>query len=420
MPLVDCPRELLEWLAIPSVRALPGHRVDVVRAGRWICDFMAGCGTWRLDEHGPLVLGSVSASAANAPTVLVYGHFDVQPAGDEALWDSPPFAPEIRGDWLYGRGTADSKANSYVLLSAIRSLARADRLPVNITAVFDGAEEVDGTAAPEYATAPALTPAAAIVWDGSMFDRDTPAFYVSSRGTIAYDVRVTTSERDLHSGIYGGYAMNAVHALMAALAPVLSDSFAGPAMAASADERRQWRVPELVGVVRRPGAVFQERTQLGTSVDVTGIEGGYPGLHSAVVPARARARVAIRVGPGVDPAAADASFRRAVADAMPPGASLEIACESSVAPAQTLADSRPLRLAADAFERVLGVRPLLLRAGATIPIAAALASRGISTIMTGLALPESCGHAPNERFLVAHLDLGIELARSLLTSLGDL
>jgi acetylornithine deacetylase/succinyl-diaminopimelate desuccinylase-like protein len=424
--IAECPQALLDWLAIPSVSADARRREDVRAAGRWACEFMDGCGDWHMEEPDPLVLGAIPASrdAERAPHVLVYGHFDVQPAGDETLWASPPFAPEVRDGWIYGRGAADSKANCFVLLQALRDLAADGALPVNVIAIFDGAEEVDGSAASEHVAGLGAVPAAAIVWDGSMWRRDVPAFYVSSRGTIAYEVSVRTSDRDLHSGIYGGYALNAVHALLAVLAPVTGTELVAAALRPTASEREQWRRldPEVTGIVARGSgrASFQELVQIGTSVDVTGIDGGHAELHSAVIPARASARVAIRVGPGADCDAIDRTFRRRMAEALPGDARLTVNCVSRVPPAQTPADARALVLAADAFAHVFGRRPLLLRTGATIPIAAALARRDVPTIMTGLAVPESRGHAPDERFLLRYVDQGTAAVRELLTRLGDL
>ncbi|HVW89270.1 MAG TPA: M20/M25/M40 family metallo-hydrolase, partial [Gaiellaceae bacterium] len=214
--------ELAEFLRIPSISADDAHRDDVVRAAQWVCAFVrdAGGECEVVDWHGqPLAIGEVRASkdAENAPTVLCYGHFDVQPPDPLELWESAPFEPEIRGAYLYGRGTVDDKGQLYMLLAAARELARAGELPVNVRFCCDGEEETGGHSIVEFLESDERGADAAIIFDSGMIRRDVPAFNLATRGMAYFHVTLRTGERDLHSGMYGGAALNAAHALIRTL-----------------------------------------------------------------------------------------------------------------------------------------------------------------------------------------------------------
>ena len=214
--------ELAELLRIPSVSADPARAGDVLRAADWVCAFVRDAGGTCdvLDWHGqPLVVGEIPASSnpETAPTALCYGHFDVQPPDPLELWESDPFEPEIRGDYLYGRGTVDDKGQLYMLLAAARELARAGELPVNVRFCCDGEEETGGHSIVEYLEADERGADVGVIFDSGMIRRDVPAFNLSSRGVVYFHVTLRTGERDLHSGMYGGAALNAAHALIRAL-----------------------------------------------------------------------------------------------------------------------------------------------------------------------------------------------------------
>src|SRR5437763_787620 len=214
--------ELAEFLRIPSISADPAHAGDVVRAGDWVCAFIRDAGGTCdvVDWHGqPLAIGEIPASTdpGAAPTVLCYGHFDVQPADPLELWESDPFEPEIRGDYLYGRGTVDDKGQLYMLLAGARELARAGELPVNVRFCCDGEEETGGHSIVEFLEVDERGADAAIIFDSGMIRRDLPAFNVAMRGIAYFHVTLRTGTRDLHSGMYGGAALNAAHALIKTL-----------------------------------------------------------------------------------------------------------------------------------------------------------------------------------------------------------
>jgi acetylornithine deacetylase/succinyl-diaminopimelate desuccinylase-like protein len=209
--------ELAEFLRIPSVSADPAHSGDVMIAAEWVRDFIldAGGTCEIVDWHGqPLAIGEIRASGGvEAPTVLCYGHFDVQPAAPLDLWESDPFEPVIRDGYLYARGTVDDKGQLYMLLVGARELAQAGELPVNVRFCCDGEEETGGHSIVEFLEADERGADAAIIFDSGMIRRDLPAFNLATRGLVYFHVTLRTGERDLHSGMYGGAALNAAHAL---------------------------------------------------------------------------------------------------------------------------------------------------------------------------------------------------------------
>ena len=204
--------ELAELIAIPSVSADPAHREDVKRAGEWVCELIRRIGgTAELTPFGEreLVLGEIPASTdpANASTVLVYNHFDVQPPEPLDLWESDPFELEVRGEWAYGRGVADDKGQLWLVLKGAQRLVEANALPVNLRIAFDGEEEVGGHTIADWVAQDERGADACVIFDGGMLRRDVPTIELATRGLVGVDVKVRTGERDLHSGMYGGAAL---------------------------------------------------------------------------------------------------------------------------------------------------------------------------------------------------------------------
>jgi acetylornithine deacetylase/succinyl-diaminopimelate desuccinylase-like protein len=418
--------ELAEFLRIPSVSADPAHAADVRAAGDWVCEFIRGTG------------GEVraSADAANAPTVLCYGHFDVQPPDPLELWDSLPFEPEVRGPYLYARGVADDKGQVYLLLSAARELARAGRLPVNVRFTCDGEEETGGHSIIDFLAADDRGADAAVIFDSEMVAPGVPAFNVATRGLAYFHVELSTGGRDLHSGIFGGAALNAAHALMATLRAVvardgrLAEPLRAGVAAPSAEELDGWRrlppgAEQLADQGARPAdqlaaEEFYLRTFAEPALDVNGIESGSPRLQKTVLPVHAVANVSIRLAPGQDVTVIADAFERTLRAAAPAGVELTVQLLSSAQPGLVAPDAPAVQLAQDAFERVIGARPLLIRSGGTLPIVPALSNRGIPTIVSGFSLPDANIHSPNERLLVEYVPLGIATARALLEEFARL
>ncbi len=433
--------ELSDWLRIPSVSADPAHAGDVMAAGEWVCRFLrdAGGEAELVDWHGqPLAVGELRASGGDAdvPTVLCYGHFDVQPPDPLELWDSPPFEPEIRDGYLYGRGVADDKGQLYMLLAAARELAQAGELPVNVRFACDGEEESGGHSILEFLAADEGRADVAVIFDTGMIRADRPAFNIATRGMAYFHLTLRTGVRDLHSGVYGGAAMNAAHALISILGAVLPRDGRLPeplrqGLAAPSDEELEgWRAlpsgeEELDEQGARPAdpraaEEFHLRTFAEPALDVNGLVSGSPHLEKTVLPVEAEANVSIRLAPGQDAAVIADAFRRLVTEAVPAGAELTVELMSSAAPGLVPPDAPAMRLGLRAFERVLGVRPALIRSGGTLPIVPALSAKGIPTIITGFSLPDANVHSPNECLPAEHVARGIAAARALFQELRGL
>jgi len=429
--------ELSEWLRIPSVSADPAHAGDVRAAGEWLCEFVRGAGgdagLVETQTH-PLAVGEIRAStgADDAPTVLLYGHFDVQPPTPLDLWESDPFEPELRDGYLYCRGAVDDKGNSYLALKAARLLAEDGSLPVNLRVAFDGEEEIGGDSIVDFLADDERGADACVIFDSGMPREDVPAFDLAVRGLVYFHVRMRTGERDLHSGVFGGAALNAMHALMEAFETVtaLPDELRAGVVSPTEEELRSWQELDPGAVVLAEAGAkpidadaaddFYVRTFAGPAVDVHGIQGGEPVLTKTVLPVFAEANVSIRLAPGQDAEQIAAAFERLLRDAAPEGSELEIDRRSAGAPGLIPPDAAAVRLAQEAFERVVGRRPLLLRSGGSIPLVPALADRGIPTVLTGFALPDANMHSPNERLLVRYVQLGVAAARETLLAFAEL
>jgi acetylornithine deacetylase/succinyl-diaminopimelate desuccinylase-like protein len=433
--------ELSELLRIPSISADPARAGDVREAGEWVRDFVrAAGGTAELvDWEGqPLAIGEIAASegADTAATVMIYGHFDVQPPDPLERWDSPPFEPTLRDGWLYARGVADDKGQLYLLLKAARLLAEAGSLPVNVRVVCDGEEETGGHSIVDFLAAEDRNADACVIFDSSMLARGLPVFNIATRGLVYLHVEVRTGGHDLHSGVFGGAALNAMHALVQTLAGVLPrggrlpESLREGAAPPGPQELSDWAaLPTGAEVLADQGAQpaderaaeeFYVRTWAEPAIDVHGLAGGSPQLQKTVLPVLAEANLSIRLAPGQDVEPAAAEVERLLRASAPPGAEVAVERWSSAPPGLVRADSPAIVLALDAFERTLGVRPRLIRSGGTLPIVPALASRDVPVIVTGFDLPEGNIHSPNERLLAEYIPLGIKTAQELLQGFAAL
>ncbi len=379
---------------------------------------------------------AASREPETAPTILCYGHFDVQPPDPLELWDSPPFELEERDGWLYARGVADDKGQLFMLLKAAELLAKAGELPVNLRFACDGEEEIGGHSIVDWIAADERGADAAIVFDSGMVERDVPGFNIAVRGLCYFHVRVSTGARDLHSGMYGGASLNAMHALMQTLSGVMPRNGRVPealrvgVVPPSAEELAAWKLlpagdAELAAAGSQPadaaaGEEFYLRTWGEPSVDVHGIQGGSPVLQKTVIAVEAEANLSIRLVGNQDPDVISAALETLLRDAAPDGAVVEVTRLSAAPPGSVPADAPAVVHGQDAFEEVLGVRPLLIRSGGAIPLVSALAARGVATVLTGFALNESNIHSPNERIPAAYLPIGVETAAALYRHLGRL
>ena len=426
--------ELADFLRIPSISADPAYAADVVQAAEWVRDHVRGSGgECELVPWGqrPLVIGEIRASQdpAGAPTVLCYGHFDVQPPDPLELWHSDPFELELRDGYLYARGAVDDKGQLYMLLAAARELAQAGQLPVNVRFCCDGEEETGGHSIVEYIEQDERGADAAVIFDSGMIRRGMPAFNIAMRGIVYFHVTVRTGERDLHSGMYGGAALNAAHALIRTLDSLiahdgtLADELRVGRAEPTAEELEGWgALPPGASELSDQGARpkderaaddFYLRTFAEPAIDVNGIATGSPTLQKTVLPVEAVANVSMRLAPGQKVEEVAPVFERLLREAAPEGADLEIELWGSSPPGLVAPDAKAIQLGLDAFQKVLGVRPALIRSGGTLPIVRALADKGIPTVITGFGLPDSNVHSPNERLVAEYIPLGTAAAREL-------
>ena len=434
--------ELREFIAIPSVSADPAHLDDVRRAAEWVRDFVKRAGgEAELVPMGErdLVIGDIPANAngAKAPTVMIYGHFDVQPPAPLELWESPPFELAERDGWYYARGIADDKGQLFTLLKAAQLLREQNALPVNIRVVSDGEEEIGGHSVVDFLEADERGADVCIIFDGGMTRAEQPEFGLATRGLVAFHLKVKTGERDMHSGYYGGAALNAIHVLMQGLSAVtarsnglLPDQLRVGREALSQVEvdslkslPKGWEILDEAGATPLDGKAaddFYDRTWAEPSLDVNGIRGGKPEFVNTTLIVEAEARFTIRLAPGQDPETIAATVEKLIQGAVPDSAEVELIRENSAAPGVFSADSPAIQLGMEAFKKATGVRPLLVRVGGTLPIYPALAAKGIPTIGTGFALRESNVHSPNERLRVEDIDRAVAAASELYRSLAAL
>ncbi len=432
--------ELGAFLRIPSISAEPGRAEDVRAAADWLVALIRAEGGEAaiVEREGrPLVDALVPASLpAPGPPLLCYGHFDVQPPGPPELWETDPFSPEVRGGWLYARGVADDKGQLWALLRAALDLSHEGALPVDVRFCLDCEEEVGGTAIVDYLEETAGDARACVIFDTAMLDAETPVLTVGTRGTLYLHVEVRTGERDLHSGVYGGAALNALHVLVAALGRLMQQAGRVPeplladVAVPDGQELRTWEMlPAGASQLAAQGAVpadanaareFYLRTWALPSIDVNGIEGGSPVLQKTIVASTARANVSMRLAPGQTVEALAPVVEELLKRDLPAGARLDVQNVAACDPGLTAPDARAVQLAADAIERATGKRPLVLRSGGSLPLMPLLERLGIPAVVSGFDVPDGNIHAPNERMLVSNLGLALAAARELYVALAEL
>jgi acetylornithine deacetylase/succinyl-diaminopimelate desuccinylase-like protein len=429
--------DLLTWLRIPSISTGDGDPADLERAAAWVVERVgAAGGDARVvsTPGNPLAVGELRAARSDAPTVLIYGHYDVQAIGDPDAWVTPPFEPDVRDGRVYARGASDDKGNFLPLLHVACELAAAGALPVNIRVLVEGEEESGGASVADWVRADEHGADCAIVFDSGMIDERTPAITVGLRGIIQLNLLVRTARRDLHSGVYGGSALNALHAVHAMLGVVLPgpdgrlrEELRAGIVAPSQAERDSWAaLPDgdevLAEAGARPaypgaGAEYYERNGADSSLDVNAINAGQP---RTVVPAVARVTVSQRLAPGQSAETALPVLEGLLRDALPPGAELEIESLHSGEPALFPPDTPAIALAARAIERAAGAAPVLARSGGSIPVVAEFAARDIPAVVSGFAVEGDTIHAPNESYRLAGLEQGEAAARELYEALAAL
>jgi acetylornithine deacetylase/succinyl-diaminopimelate desuccinylase-like protein len=425
---------LKAWLRIPSISTLSEHKPDIRRAAEFALNELRAAGlTGELieGEGNPLVFAEWTG-APGAPTLLLYGHYDVQPPDPLDEWKSPPFEPEVRGQDIFARGSSDDKGQTYILIKAVEGLLKTrGKLPVNVKFLIEGEEETGGEHIESYVgTKPArLKSDAAIICDTEMFAPELPTICIGLRGMVYAELHVEGANHDLHSGVYGGAAPNPMQAV-AEIISALKDrdghiqipGFYDRVVPPSPKEREAWaRLPfderdytekemgarELVG---EPGIPLLERLWARPTFEVHGIRGGFTGEGAkTVIPARAVAKISTRLVADQDPAEATEQLKKAVAQACPRGVTAELKVLHSAPPSLVNPDNRFIHAAADAMSEVFGKPTVYIRSGGSIPIVAAFEqSLGIPSVMMGFGLPDDNLHAPNEKLHLPNFYRGIE------------
>jgi acetylornithine deacetylase/succinyl-diaminopimelate desuccinylase-like protein len=418
---------LKEFLRIPSISALPEHAPDVRRAAEWLAAELRGAGVEHVevsDTGGhPIVYGDW-LHADGAPTVIVYGHYDVQPVDPLDEWRTPPFEPHVEGDRLIGRGTGDDKGQIHAhVVAAATLLATRSALPVNVKYVFEGEEESSSVHLDPWLTAnrDRLAADAAIISDTGFFEGNIPAITVTLRGLMYAQIDVRLAGSDLHSGSYGGAVSNPAVALAQIITalkgpdgririPGFYDTVveATPAereaiAALPFDEeafRKQTGVPALVG---ESGYSTLERKSIRPTLDVNGVWGGFQGDGSkTIIPASAHAKVSTRLVADQEPHDIFEKLKAFVEEIAPPGVEVLVDLLGTGLPSRTPTDHPFVGAAMRALERTFGRTPVSINAGGSIPIAASFQRiLGLPVVLEGFTQPNDLAHAPNE-----WLDLG--------------
>jgi acetylornithine deacetylase/succinyl-diaminopimelate desuccinylase-like protein len=364
---------------------------------------------------------------------LIYGHYDVQDPGEESQWTTPPFEPDIRDGRLYARGAADDKGNFLPLLHVACEMADAGELPVHVRVLVEGAEESGTDDVNDWVLADERGADCAIVFDSGMLDAETPAITTATRGIVFAALEVRTGERIAHSGVYGGAALNAFHALHRALAAVLPgpDGHLPDALRAGVEppspaELADWEAlpggaAELAQAGAPPSdpaaaAEFYLRTGADASLDVHRIRGGEA---RTIIPPVASCDLSVRLAPGQDPEQISNALEALLRGALPDGAELTYSAVLAN-PSAFDPESKPLRIARSALARACGRDPVLIRTGGSLPVLSAFSERGIPAIVSGFGLPQDAFHAPDESFALTSLDLGRRSARALYEDLAEL
>ncbi len=432
---------LMALLRVQSISADPGHAGDMHRAAELVADEVrraGGAAEVVVTSGHPLVIGEVPPSdgAADAPLVTIYGHYDVQPPGDLALWTSPPFDPQVRDGNLYARGASDDKGNLFMLLVALQRMRDEGRLRVRARVLVDGEEESGGHSAVDYVAGEADPPRAAVIFDSPMVGPGRPAVCTGLRGLAYFRVRLRGAEADLHSGMHGGAALNAVHALVDVLSAVLprDGRVPGPlrdgAARPSGDEVAAWAgLPRGEDILAEAGgrpadsdaaAEYHLRTTMLPSLDVHGLRAGDPSMVATVIPATAEATLSCRVPPGADADHLAGVLRGMLEEAVPPGADIEVE-GLGVAGASRIDPADPVMVAAmQGITQATGLPVTPVGIGGSIPVVAAMAARGTTVVLSGFALPDDGYHSPDEHLRMEHLALGVRAAEGILDALADI
>lgn len=425
--------ELFDLLRIPSVSANPDFSEDVFEAAQFVADRLIEAGADHVEvcptAGYPVVYGERIVDPA-LPTVLVYGHYDVQPADPYELWHSPPFEPEIRDGKIYARGACDDKGQVYMHVKAFEYMMRYDALPCNIKFMIEGEEEVGSANLATFIVEnrERLRADVVLISDTSMIANDVPSIDAGLRGLSYVEVEVTGPNRDLHSGVYGGAVTNPINALCGMIAQ-MHDAQGRITIPGFYDQVQELTQGERDDLNRAPfdaeaykkdldidalrgeeGYNTMERTGIRPTLDVNGIWGGYTGEGSkTVLPSKAFAKISMRLVPHQTSETATELFSRYFQSIAPPGVRVEVRPHHGGEPVVTPTDSVAFRAASLAMLDTFGVNPIPTRGGGSIPIVALFEKElGLKSVLMGFGLDSDALHSPNEHYGVFNYFKGIE------------
>jgi acetylornithine deacetylase/succinyl-diaminopimelate desuccinylase-like protein len=423
----------MEFLRIPSISALPEHADDCQAAAEWLAAALTAAGAEHVrvaeTTNHPVVYGDW-LHAEGAPTVLVYGHYDVQPVDPLDLWISPPFEPIVQGDRMLARGAADDKGQVHLHLMALEALlATAGALPVNVKYLFEGDEEFDSRHLEAWVTAnrDLLAADVAVISDTGFFDGNLPAITIGLRGMEYIQIDVVGTAVDLHSGQFGGAVENPINALCQIVAALkgpdgrirvpgfyddvveLSEQDRAAMAALPFDETAYQAMLGLPALAGEAGFTTLERRGARPTLDVNGIWGGFQGEgKKTIIPAHAHAKVSCRLVARQDPSKILAALTAYIEEVAPPGVRTTVTHLGAGRPTLTPIDHPVTQAAARALEATFGRTPLYAREGGSIPVAATFETLlGLPVVLLGFTPPDDNAHAPNESMHLDNYERGI-------------
>lgn len=445
--------ELKAWLRLPSISTIPAHKSDVAAAARWLVASMQQSGLEHVElietTGHPLVYGDWLHAGTDKPTVLIYGHYDVQPVDPLDLWITPPFEPTVRpgqgyrqgGDELFARGASDDKGQTFIHIKAVEALLQCTgSLPVNVKFLIEGEEESGGRAIAEYVPANTAKLAAdvCLISDTGMLAPDQPVITYGLRGGWSCEITVTGPAHDLHSGMYGGATHNPNQALCELLAAlhdpdgrITVPGFYDHVQELSATERQLLaQVPyteaQLLADTGAPAAYGEpaynvmERIGARPTLEICGMWGGFitEGFKT-VIPSQAHAKISCRLVPNQDPAEIGRLVEAYLQQLAPPTVKVEVRSRPGTPPYVAPIDSPAVQRAAAAYQQIFGVAPVYKREGGSIPIVTQFqAALGLPIVLMGFGLPDDNLHAPNEKFYLPNFYKGIETSIAFLQAYG--
>jgi acetylornithine deacetylase/succinyl-diaminopimelate desuccinylase-like protein len=428
--------ELKTLVRIPSISTLPENRADMQRAAEWLADHLRRLGFERVSilttaKH-PVVYGECLKTGKNQPTLLYYGHYDVQPPDPLNLWNTPPFEPTLIGDNMFGRGASDMKGQMVAFLEALESLAHSGGFPVNLKVLLEGEEEIGSPNLRGFIERhkEMLACTYCLNGDGGIQAPDIPSITYTLRGMTYFEIRVHGPAGDLHSGEFGGAVENPANVLCRVIAGmhdaegrITLPGFYDQVRPLSKQERAEGRHPlrgddwwlEHTGAPALGGGELGytplERSTARPTLDVNGLLSGFTGEGSkTVLPATAMAKFSMRLVPDQDPVQILRSLGRYLEEHMPPTVTWELLEHASSRPGIIERDSAAARTAVRAFEQVWGKTPIFTRQGGSIPVVSLFKELlGADSLLLGFGLPDDNLHAPNEKLHLPSFQRGVEL-----------